>query len=80
MQYLLDNIILDFQGDLDLDALRAFLKEDESPHARTLMNKVVQDRGVEEMLIVVSDCLKEHLQTGINTEVVHDQVMMYAEA
>jgi len=78
--YLLDNIILDFQGDLTLEMVRDFLREDNSRDARTVLGKLVEDRGVSDMLIVVSDCLRDHLKSGINSEVMGEQVRLYAES
>ena len=47
--YLLENLILDFQGDLTLDIVRDFLRNDDSREAKALLAKLVEDRGVSEM-------------------------------
>ena len=78
--YLLDNLILDFQGDLTLDMVRDFLREDDSREAKVLLSKLVEDRGVSEMLICVADCLRDYLRTGIKPEVMEEQVRLYAES
>lgn len=78
--YLLENLILDFQGDLTLDMVRDFLREDNSPEAKALLLKLVEDGGVSDMMICIADCLRESIQTGINSEVVHDQLCMYSES
>lgn len=78
--YLMDNLILDFKGELDLEMARNFLREDDSADARTLMAKLVQDRGVDDMIIVLADCLREFIRSGINEEVVRSQIRMYTEA
>jgi hypothetical protein len=78
--YLLENIILDFQGDLTLEMVRDFLREDNSRDARSLLAKLVEDRGVSDMMIVVADCLRDHLKTGINAELMAEQVRLYAES
>lgn len=78
--YLLENMILDFQGDLTLDMVRDFLREDNSPVARTVLAKLVEDRGVDEMMIVLADCLQEYLPTGITDELVREQIRTYAES
>jgi hypothetical protein len=78
--YLLDNMILDFQGDLTLEMVRDFLRDDDSREARALLAKLVEDRGVSEMMITLADCLQEFIKTGINEEVVREQVRTYAES
>ena len=78
--YLLENVILDFQGDLTLEMVRDFLRDDNSRDARAVLSKLVEDRGVSEMLIVIADCLRDYLKTGINGEVVAEQLRLYAES
>lgn len=78
--YLLENLILDFQGDLTLDMVRDFLRDDNSPEARAVLSKLVEERGVSEMMIVLADCLQEYLSTGITSDVVVNQIRTYAES
>ena len=80
IQHLLDNLILDFQGDLTLEMVRDFLKEDDSREGRALLSKLVEDRGVSDMMITLADCLQDHLRSGIHEEVVREQVRLYAES
>ena len=78
--YLLQNMILDFQGDLTLEMVRDFLREDDSREARALLSKLVADRGVSDMMITLADCLQDSIRSGINEDVVREQVRMYAES
>jgi hypothetical protein len=78
--YLLDNMILDFQGDLTLDMVRDFLREDESREGRALLAKLVEDRGVSDMMITLADCLQDYLKSGISEDVVREQIRTYAES
>jgi len=78
--YLLENLILDFQGDLTLDMVRDYLRDDNSPEARAVLSKLVEERGVSEMMIVLADCLQEYLATGITSDVVVNQIRTYAES
>jgi hypothetical protein len=78
--YLLEHLILDFQGDLTLDMVRDFLRDDESREGRALLAKLVEDRGVSDMMITLADCLQDFLRTGINEEVLRDQIRTYAES
>jgi hypothetical protein len=78
--YLLENMIIDFQGDLTLDMVRTFLREDESREGRALLGKLVEDRGVSDMMITLADCLQDSLRTGITDETVREQIRTYAES
>jgi hypothetical protein len=78
--YLLDNVILDFQGNLTLDMVREFLRDDDSREGRALLAKLVEDRGVSDMMITLADCLQEYLKSGINDEVLREQIRTYAES
>ncbi|HRI69926.1 MAG TPA: hypothetical protein PK156_37110 [Polyangium sp.] len=81
IKYLLDNMYLDFQGEITLDTVRNFLREDDGREARALLGKLMENQGsVDDMLITLADCLKEHLQTGINEKVISDQLTMYTES
>lgn len=78
--YLLEHLIIDFQGDLTLEMVRNFLREDNSPESKALLSKLVEDRGVSDMMIVLADCLQESIATGINHEVLQEQIRTYAES
>ncbi|MEZ4221676.1 MAG: hypothetical protein R3B13_12165 [Polyangiaceae bacterium] len=78
--YLLSNVYLDFQGDISVEKVREFLREDDSKEARQLLNKIIEEQGVEDLLITLADCLKEHLRNGINETTVREQLRMYGDA
>ena len=78
--YLLENMILDFQGDLTLEMVRDFLRDDESRESRLLLSKLVEDRGVSDMMITLADCLQDALKNSITDEVVREQIRTYAES
>jgi hypothetical protein len=78
--YLLDHAMLDFSGDLTLDMIREFLRNDDSPSSRALLAKLVQERGVDDMVVTLADCLQEYLRTGLTEEIVRDQIKFYAES
>ncbi len=81
IKYLLDNIYLDFQGEITLETVRNFLREDDGREARALLQKLMENQGtVDDMLITLADCLKEHIQSGINEKVISDQLTMYTES
>lgn len=80
IQYLLQNLYLDFQGDVSMDTVRDFLREDDSKEARALLKKLIEEKGVEDMLISLADVLKENLASGIDEDVLNDQLNTYADS
>lgn len=80
IQYLLDNLQLDFQGEITLDQVRHFLREDDSRESRKLLGRLIEDKGIDDMLITLADCLKEHVRTGISEETVGEQLRMYSDS
>ncbi len=51
VRYLLENMYLDFQGEISLDTVRQFLRTDDSREARQLLQKLIEDKGVDELLL-----------------------------
>jgi hypothetical protein len=80
VRYLLENMYVDFQGEISLDTVRQFLRGDDSREAKALLQKLIEDKGVDDLLITLADVLKEHLRTGINEQVTREQLVMYAES
>ncbi len=80
IRYLIENMYIDFQGEISMETIRAFLKADDSREARSLMNKLVEDKGVDEMLLTMADCLKDHIRTGISEDLVYEQIGSYSES
>lgn len=80
IQYLIDNMQLDFQGEITLDTVRQFLREDDSREARKLLGRLIEDQGVDDMLITLADCLKDYIRSGISDEVVSEQLRLYSDS
>ena len=80
IQYLIDNLILDFQGDLTLDMVRDFLKNENDPQSKALLHRLVEDRGVNDMMITLADCLQENIKTGISEATVYEQLRLYSDS
>jgi hypothetical protein len=80
IRYLIDNMYLDFQGDISLETVRGFLREDESREARQLLSKIIEEKGIDDLLITLADCLKDHISSGVTEPVVREQLQMYAES
>jgi hypothetical protein len=78
--YLLDNMYLDFQGDISVERVRGFLREDDSKEARQLLAKIIEEKGVDDLLLTLADCLREHIRTGVSEQVVREQLATYAES
>lgn len=79
-RFLLQNAQIDFSGDITIEQVRQFLRDDDSREARALLARLIEDKGVDEMLITVADCLKEHIPTGISEETVRAQLAVYSES
>lgn len=80
VRYLIENIQIDFQGDIDLDMVRDLLRKDDSHEARLLLTKLNQDGTVEDLLLTLADVLKPFITKGINDQVMREQIMEYAES
>ena len=79
-QYLLDNLILDFEGEVTTEIVRDFLRRDDSPLSRALLQKIIEDNGIEELLVAVADCLSGNVATGIDTNVIREHLITYSES
>jgi len=72
--------MIDFQGDLSVAKVRELLAGDDSRDAKTLMTKLVAEKKVEDMILVLADCLLEPAQKAMTDEVMREQLRMYAES
>jgi 2-iminoacetate synthase ThiH len=79
-RYLMEKMCIDFQGDISMKTIQHFLASDSSPEARMLLGKLQRDEGVDDMLIALADCLKEHIRSGISEEKIQEQLFTYAES
>jgi hypothetical protein len=80
VRYLLENAYIDFQGDLSTEQVREFLRDDETREARALLTKLIDDKGVDDLLITIADCLKDHIRSGINEDILREQLSTYSES
>lgn len=80
VRYLLENMYLDFQGEISLEQVRAMLREDGSREARGLLEKLTQENGIDDMLITLADSLKDFLAQGIHNDTVREQLQLYSES
>ena len=80
IDYLRKHLMIDFQGDLTVGKVRELLAGDDSRDAKTLLAKLVADKKVEDMMLVLADCLLEHIQGALTDDVMREQIRMYAES
>lgn len=80
IEYLRQNLMIDFQGDLSVAKVRELLAGDDSRDAKALVAKLVADRKVEDMLVVLADCLLEPVQKALSDDIMREQLRMYAES
>jgi hypothetical protein len=79
-RYLVENAYIDFQGGITIEEVRRFLREEDSRESRALLSKLIEDDGVEALMVTIADCLKEYLRTGINEAIIKEQLATYAES
>ncbi len=80
IEYLRQNMMIDFQGDLSVAKVRELLAGDDSRDAKNLLAKLVADRKVEDFILVLADCLAEPVQQALTDDVMREQIRMYAES
>ena len=80
IEYLRQHVMLDFQGELTVGKVRELLAGDESRDAKTLLAKLVAENSVEDMVLVLADCLLEPVQHALTDDVMREQIRMYSES
>ena len=80
VRYLLDNMFIDFQGTIDIDHVREYLRKDDSRESRSLLNKLNNEGGVDDMLETLSDTLRQNVARGVNDQTMREQLTEYAES
>ncbi len=80
VRYLLDNLYIDFQGDIELDTVREYLRKDNTEEARRLLGKINEEGSVDDLLLSLADVLKPMISTGITDQVLREQIAEYAES
>lgn len=78
--YLREHVFVDFQGDLTAEKLRELLAGDDSRDARAILARVARDRGTDDMMVALADCLLEVVQAALTDEVLREQLRAYADA
>lgn len=79
-RFLLQNAQIDFAGEISIDQVRQFLREDDSREARSLLSKLIEDKGIDDMLVTIADCLKDQIPLGISDDVIREHLRTYSES
>ena len=79
-KYLLQNVQVDFKGDIAIENIREMLRQDGSSEASALLAKIIEDKGIDDLLIVLADCLGEYITQGINESLIREQLALYSES
>lgn len=80
IDYLRQHVMIDFQGELTVAQVRELLAGDDSRDAKNLLAKLVADRKVEDMMLVLADCLLEPVQAALSDDLVREQLRTYSES
>lgn len=79
-RYLMEHMYIDFDGSISIDEVRQLLRDEDSRESRALLGKLIEDKGVDEMMIAVAEILKDYLRTGISEGVIREQLVTYGES
>ena len=80
VRYLLENASSTFAAKSPWRRCGKSLREDDSREARSLLSKLIDDKGVDDLLITIADCLKDHIRVGITEDTLREQLTMYSES
>jgi hypothetical protein len=80
VRYLFENLYFDIRGDISVEKVREFLREDDSREARQLLSKIIEENGVDDLLITLADCLKDHIRTGVSEQIIREQLGTYSDS
>jgi len=80
VSYLRERLILDFGGSLDLAVVRDLLRGEPDKDARKLLVRLVRDGGVDEMLLVLADCLADSARDALDNATILQQLSTYSES
>ncbi len=79
-RYLVDNAYIDFQGGITIDEVRKFLRDEDSRESRALLSRLIEEKGLDDLMVTIADCLKEFIRSGIDERIVRQQLSVYSES
>ena len=71
--------MLDFEG-VTAEELRQLLAGDDSRDAKQLLAKLRKDDQVDEMMLVLADCLVEHVKESLTDDVIRENIRSFSES
>ena len=77
-RYLVDNAYIDFQGGITIDEVRKFLRDEDSRESRALLSRLIEEKGLDDLMVTIADCLKEFIRSGIDERIVRQQLSVYS--
>jgi hypothetical protein len=80
IEHLRKHLMIDFQGELTVAQVRELLAGDDSRDAKALVAKLVAARSVDDMMLVLADCLLEPVQAALTDDVMREQIRSYSES
>lgn len=78
-KYLFERLILDFEN-VELDEVRVMLRDEDSQTSRAILAKLVEDQGLDNLLVTIADCLKDELRNGVDDACIEAQLNTYSES
>jgi len=79
-RYLMENAYIDFQGGITIEEVRKFLRDEDSRESRALLSRLIEDKGLDDLMVTIADCLKEYIRTGIDEDIVRTQLTSYSDS
>lgn len=79
-RYLMEHMYIDFDGSISIEEVRQLLRDEDSRESRALLAKLIEDKGIDEMMIAIAEILKDYLRTGISEGVIREQLVTYGES
>ena len=79
-RYLMENAYIDFQGGITIEEVRKFLRDEDSRESRALLSRLIEDNGMDDLMVTIADCLKEYIRTGITEDIVRAQLTSYSDS
>lgn len=79
-RYLMEHMYIDFDGSIAIDEVRQLLRDEDTRESRQLLSKLIEDKGIDEMMLALAEILKDYMRTGISEAVVREQLLTYGES
>jgi len=76
----MENAYIDFQGGITIEEVRKFLRDEDSRESRALLSRLIEDKGLDDLMVTIADCLKEYIRTGIDEDIVRTQLTSYSDS